>query len=183
MVPITTIHHEEYVTGDTVEVYIDECIQLRINEITPALQLIKAGFAENVGFENHPMMNSGLLSILAQGTNVITAAQLKQITSFSGFSSNKDPAILNFWIAIEKMSNEQRSLFLKFVTTLTRLPNRQVNPSFHINVVKMSDGNDARLPMAATCFTKLNLPPYSTPEIAFKKITYAIETCDTMEIM
>jgi hypothetical protein len=45
----------------------------------------------------------------------------------------------------------------------------------------MNDTSDTRLPTAATCFAKLNLPPYSTPDIAFQKITYAIETCDTME--
>ena len=80
------------------------------------------------------------------------------------------------------MSNEQRSLLLKFATTLTRLPNRQVNPSFHISVARMTDGNDQRLPMAATCFTKLYLPSYSSAEIAYEKIIYAVETCDTMEI-
>ena len=163
-----------------VDNYINETIQFRINEIQPSLNLIRDGFYENIGFSSHPLMTASLLSIVAQGSNVITTGQLKALTSMMGFDRN-DKGVTNFWAAVERMTNEQRSKLLKFITTLTRLPNPDINRDFHITINKMADGNDSRLPGASTCFNRMYLPSYSTAEIAFQKITYAIEMCDTME--
>ena len=168
------------VQSSEVDQFIDATIQFRIDEVAEALTKIREGFYENIGFNNHELMSSSLLSLLAQGTNVITTAQLRSITIFSGFYSNPKP-ISNYWAAVERMTNEQRSKLLKFITTLTRLPNSQVNPSFNITISPMSDSNDSCLPGASTCFNKMYLPSYSTAEIAYQKIVYAIEVCDTME--
>jgi len=183
IVSLSSKHSETYVKGEEVEQYIVECVSERIKSITPYLTLIRRGFVENIGFESHPLMSSGLLSILAQGTNIITSAQLKQITSFTGFATNNDTAIKNYWIAVDRMTNEQRSKLLKFITSLTRLPNRESSQSFRITVYKASEPVDRNLPRSSTCFNKLYLPPYSTAEITFQKIVTAIELCDTMENM
>jgi hypothetical protein len=169
-----------YVQGSQVEEFIDAAVQFRINEIKSALTKIREGFYLNIGFEHHALMSASLLSLLAQGTNIITTSQLKNITTFAGFDP-KSKAISNYWSAVEMMTNDQRSKLLKFITTLTRLPNSQVNTEFTITISKMSEGDDSRLPGASTCFNKMYLPSYSTPEIAFQKIVYAIEVCDTME--
>ncbi|KAH0785996.1 hypothetical protein GPJ56_010130 [Histomonas meleagridis] len=170
---------EGFVQGKQIEMYIHEVIQKRLKDIDPYLQQIRVGFYENIGFTSHPFMSGPLLSLLAQGSNIVTTSQLKAITVFYGFKAG-DVGITNFWIAVEKMTNDQRSLLLKFVTTLARLPNSKMNNEFKITVVK-ANADDSRLPCAATCFNKLMLPSYSTPEIAYQKLTVAVEMCQTME--
>lgn len=182
ILPIPSQHYTEFVTGESVEQFIDEFVQCRINEVSVYLDLIREGFAVNIGFSTHPLMNATLISLLVQGSNIITTGQLKQITSFDGFKQEHQYVIENFWQAVDRMTSDQRSLLLKFATTLTRFPNRDLNPTFHITV-KYNDGGDERLPHAQTCFCRLHLPKYSTPDIAFKKITLAIENCVTMENM
>ena len=97
------------------------------------------------------------------------------------FNPTKKRKVDNFWSAVKRMTNEQRSKLLKFVTTLTRLPNTQVNRDFKIEIHKKSSGNESLLPLASTCFNTMYLPAYSTADLAFEKITLAIELCDTME--
>ncbi|EAY22502.1 hypothetical protein TVAG_035250 [Trichomonas vaginalis G3] len=182
IVNLPSQHHTDYVTGESVEQFIDEFVQARINEISQYLDLIRSGFAINIGFETHPMMNATLIALLVQGSNVITTAQLRQITTFDGFNKSNEYVISNYWAAVDRMSNEQRSLLLKFVTTLTRFPNKELNPTFHIQI-KSSGGTEDRLPHAQTCFCRLHLPNYTTPDIAYNKISLAIEICTTMENM
>ena len=40
---------------------------------------------------------------------------------------------------------------------------------------------DESLPTASTCFNRLHLPTYSDDDIAYQKILYAIQFCQTME--
>ncbi|OHT05013.1 hypothetical protein TRFO_27320 [Tritrichomonas foetus] len=181
LVKVSRFENIQFVKGSQVEMYISECIKKRIESLYPHLERIRNGFYDNIGFQNHRFMTSNILSLLAQGSNIITTDQLRNITFFDYSIPVNTPGYENFWIAIEMMTNNQRSLFLKFVTTLTRLPNPAINPDFKISVTLKRDSTDMMLPSASTCFNKLYLPAYSTSQIAYKKITLAIENCQTME--
>lgn len=167
----------QIVRGDQVELYISKYIQFRYQTIQPNLVSMRYGFYDNIGFSDHQFMSANLISLLAQGTNVITTEQLEKITNLENANRAKKEL---FWGVVSRMNNRQRSLLLKFVTTLTRLPNPEINPSFKIHV-SFGQPNDQMLPTASTCFNRLYLPLYSSQEIAFKKITLAIEVCQTME--
>ncbi|OHT14330.1 hypothetical protein TRFO_15386 [Tritrichomonas foetus] len=173
--------NSDIVQGSQVNIYIANCIKRRIERIYENVRFIKEGFYRNIGFSDHQFMEGNILSLLAQGSNVITTEQLQKIVKFDGEIVNYKNVIKNFWIAVSRMTNTQRSLLLKFITTLTRLPNPDIQKDFSIKIVLMINGNESSLPGAATCFSRMYLPPYSTADLAYQKITLAIESCQTME--
>ena len=173
-------HTSENVPFDMVDSYVNEYISLRINEIMPALIAMKEGFNENIGFSEHQLMTGSLISHMAQGSSVITARQIRQITSVSnGYESIKDQPIQFFFESLDMMTPDQRRQLLKFVTTLVRLPNTS---KFCFRIVKLArDDPGSSLPTASTCFNKLHLPEYSSKEICYQKLITAISFCTTME--
>lgn len=76
------------------------------------------------------------------------------------------------WSAIERFSNEERSLLLRFSTGRSRLPVR-------LKLSSMGGGPDA-LPTSHTCFFQLCIPPWRDADVAYEKLRYAIHNC--MEI-
>ena len=164
--------------------YKREIISYRINSIMPMLRMIRKGFVDNVGFERHPILTGNLLSRLAQGSGTITIEQLMAITRVFHFDNGmRNIYITRFWKAVSRFNDEQRMLLFKFITTLTRLPTSSgSDKEFVIKIDPLKSENpDQMLPTASTCFNRLHLPLYSNEEIAYEKILYAVQFCQTME--
>jgi hypothetical protein len=80
------------------------------------------------------------------------------------------------------MRQEELKLLIKFITTLTRIPNSSLHPEFRIEIDKLvARQPDEVLPTAATCYNRLHLPMYSDDNICDEKVFYAIRFCQTME--
>ena len=167
-----------FVQGHEVNEYISLCIRHRIHSLQDPLKTMRERFYNNLGINERTSMNGRLLSLLAQGSGIVTTEQLKEITMFANMQHRQ--CISNYWTAVSRMSNRQRCLLVRFVTALNRLPNPRLKPNFRITV-HFQDIPESRMPSAATCFNSMYLPCYSTAEIAFEKITYAIEACQTMD--
>lgn len=96
------------------------------------------------------------------------------------------PYIDHFWAALERMNMAQRSQFIQFVYAKSRLPS---SPEDFLMPFKISgpppggarDDPDSHLPGAKTCFFEINLPEYSSAEVCYQKLVYAMEHCTTME--
>lgn len=172
------------VKQNQVEQYVTEAIQYRIRSIFMPLKEMRKAFQTNVNFKKHNLLTGSLLSRMAQGSSVISTEHLKSITVYStelpGGSNN--PYVVRYWKAVDRLNDEQKKLLLRFITTLTRLPNPAINPSFKLQIDKMAVKNpDQVLPTASTCFNRLHLPAYSDDDIAYQKLLYAITFCQTME--
>ena len=177
-------HREDaFVERDSVEQYIKEVVDMRINAIIGPLRDIRQGFRVNTGFKHNSMMSGALLSRMAQGNGIITVQHLKQITVVYDFEDGlNNPYVKRFFRAVEKLTAEQRKLLLKFITTLTRLPNSTINPDFKLKIdMLQTDAPDEKLPTSSTCFNKLHLPKYSNDEVCYQKLLIAIQYCQTME--
>ena len=172
------------VSHEDVPIYIRECVRYRISELMPALQAMRRGFRENIGLVTHPLMSGPVLSRLTQGNPELTTAHLKAITRFDNFDKD-DPLIARYWRVVDRFTNEQRKLLLKFTTNLTRIPNSAIDPQFKVLVIRgqpsANQYGNQMLPVAATCFNKFILPPYQDDELCYRKILYAIQMCTTME--
>ena len=120
---------------------------------------------------------------MAQGSPIISIEHLKTITISSDFEGGNDnPYISRFWKAVEQFNEEEKKMLLRFITSLSRLPNPSINQNFKIKIDHMNSKKpDETLPTASTCFNQLHLPNYSSVEIAYNKILYAIRFCQTME--
>jgi hypothetical protein len=166
-----------------VEQFCQECVRFRLTTIKPALKLMRGSFRYNVGFKKKPLLSGPLLARMAQGIGVISWEALKAITVCKDYTGPDDPYVERFWRAVARMNLEQLKLLLKFVTTLTRMPNPSLNPDFRIQIDKLVLKNpDQSLPTASTCFNRLHLPMYSEDETCYQKVLYAIQFCQTMEM-
>lgn len=173
-----------FVERDQLMQYQRECLAYRKKSIAAMLAAMKDGFFANIGIKSHPLMKGSLLSRLAQGSGKISIDQMKGITEVIGFpDQNQNEYIQRFWRAASRLSESQVKLLFKFITSLTRIPNSTVmGKDFRIKIDPMQCQNpDLSLPTASTCFNRLHLPSYSTDEIAYEKISYAIQYCQTME--
>uniref|UniRef100_A0A5B6ZVH1 HECT-type E3 ubiquitin transferase n=1 Tax=Davidia involucrata TaxID=16924 RepID=A0A5B6ZVH1_DAVIN len=102
----------------------------------------------------------------------------------------KSPVIVNFLEILGEFTPEQQRAFCQFVTGAPRLPPgglAALNPKLTIvrkhsstimntaaSVTGKSESADDDLPSVMTCANYLKLPPYSTKEIMYKKLLYAI---------
>ncbi|KAI7732092.1 hypothetical protein M8C21_029569 [Ambrosia artemisiifolia] len=106
-----------------------------------------------------------------------------------GYTS-KSPAVVNLLEIMGEFNPEQQRAFCQFVTGAPRLPPgglAVLNPKLTIvrkhsstsnntaaNAAGVSESADDDLPSVMTCANYLKLPPYSTKEIMYKKLLYAI---------
>ncbi|KAF3796452.1 E3 ubiquitin-protein ligase [Nymphaea thermarum] len=102
----------------------------------------------------------------------------------------KSPAIINFLDIMGEFTPEQQRAFCQFVTGAPRLPPgglAVLNPKLTIvrkhassatsmasNGTATAESADDDLPSVMTCANYLKLPPYSTKEIMYRKLLYAI---------
>ena len=168
-----------FVKKEQIPVYIKESIEHRIRLVKPFLDFIRNGFLDNIEIHADKLIiNGNALSYLIEGSDVITVEQFKENAQITDFSGVEDPAMKKLWYCIERFTPEQRVLFLRFVSGLTRIPNK-----FQFKVDKISFTNpNEHFPTASTCFNKLHWISYSSNEIAYEKLLYAIENCQTMEL-
>ncbi|ANZ77611.1 BA75_05101T0 [Komagataella pastoris] len=117
------------------------------------------------------------LQILVSGRDRgIDISDLKKNTVFSEYSENDQTIIDLFDILEHDFSNEERSQFIRFVTSSSKAPLlgfSQLNPKFGVrNIGPFSD----RLPSAFTCFNQLKLPNYGNRKVLKEKLLYAISS-------
>ena len=80
-----------------------------------------------------------------------------------------------FWSVIERFSEQERCLLLKFVRSWSRPPLlgfKELYPPFCV----MSGGREQRLPSASTCMNLLKLPMFPDVETMRSKLLYAISS-------
>lgn len=83
---------------------------------------------------------------------------------------------------MNKFTNEEKILYLKFVWGRSRLP--LTNDGFerkHTITRFYSDHTDISLPLSHTCFFTIDIPAYSSAEILYNKILYAIKFCNEID--
>ena len=74
---------------------------------------------------------------------------------------------------LSEFSEENKQLYLKFVTGRAKLPLDIANePRKH--TVNNMGGNNKTLPQSHTCFNTLDLPPYTNAEEMAKRFVTAI---------
>jgi hypothetical protein len=168
---------DQPVTLDNCEQFIALAIEFRLNEMKPYLDEICEGLWENFKTSPPKYIDWATLEYAACGERGISVESLKKVTTFIEVPEDQQQV---FWSVVEHLSNDQRSLLLKFVTVRPRLPVYLTNESFL--KVDFTFGETDRMPTASTCFGRLHLPRYTTLEKARRLILLAIEYTGTFEM-
>ena len=144
------------------------------------------GFYEVVDARLVAVFDARELELVIAGTAEIDTNDWRLNTEYrSGYHDNHQ-VIIWFWQVIEKFTNEQRLRLLQFVTGTSSIPYegfsslRGSTGPRRFCIEKWGKPNS--LPRAHTCFNRLDLPPYPTPELLYEKLLLAVEETNTFGI-
>ena len=145
--------------------------EARLSEALPQIAAIRRGICAVIPAPVLRMWTAQELELQVCGSPVIPVAAVRSTARFQ--IDEGSSAVTYLFEALERLSDEERSLFLRFVTGRARLP-------VSIKICS-GDGGPGALPRAATCFNQLFLPPYQSTEQALGKIRYAIHNTRTID--
>ena len=115
------------------------------------------------------------------GNLIVDVEWLKKNTIYESWSES-DSIIQWFWQAFKKFTNDERILYLKFVWGRSRLPLTADGYSHKHKITKAySNHPDISLPLSHTCFFTIDIPTYSSFDILYKKLLYAIKFCSEID--
>eukprot|EP00003_Mantamonas_plastica_P023962 TRINITY_DN439_c1_g1_i2.p1 TRINITY_DN439_c1_g1~~TRINITY_DN439_c1_g1_i2.p1 ORF type:complete len:585 (+),score=179.51 TRINITY_DN439_c1_g1_i2:251-2005(+) len=164
--------------GRNVAVTFDNCLEYtklvekaRLAECDEQVRAIGRGIASIVPSTVLQLMTWRELEVVVCGSPHIDVDQLRRNTKYKDFVET-DKTIQFFWQVLEEFSDDERSLFLRFVYGRDRLPGRDDD---RLKVCRQP-GSDG-LPRAATCFFQLFLRDYESPESLKKELLIAITNC------
>ena len=111
------------------------------------------------------------------GNRTIDIEMLKKHTEYSEYSAN-DTVVQWFWEWLGSLDEKGKSMYIKFTWGRTRLPRLETTNINH-KISKHHVQN--AYPHSSTCFFSLKLPIYTSKEILYEKMTYAIMNCNEID--
>ncbi|GMH02964.1 hypothetical protein Nepgr_004803 [Nepenthes gracilis] len=183
---------EENVDIHNLEEYISLVVDATVKTgIMRQVEAFRAGFNQVFDICSLQIFSPNELDCLLCGRRELWKADtLADHIKFDHGYTAKSPAIINFLEIMGEFTPEQQRAFCQFVTGAPRLPPgglAVLNPRLTIvrkhsstttnaasNGTGPSESADDDLPSVMTCANYLKLPPYSTKEMMYKKLLYAI---------
>ena len=164
----------------------EEYIQLMINDVlyrqTKAqIDAIVNGFHEIIPAEELKAFNSRELNLIICGLPQISIDDLEANVVLSPPYTKSSPTIKALFNVLRKWNNENRSLFLLFVTASSKLPVGGFSKLEHRITISRLPGIE-NLPRAHTCFNNIELPDYKDEALLESKLLYAIQNAGSFEL-
>lgn len=117
----------------------------------------------------------------ATGDKAFDLEDLKKITQYRDCSSTTDSCV-KFWEVMERFTVDQRCLYLKYVSGRARLPRGDLSQlSYQHQIEYYSRRERDSLPLAHTCFFRIDLPDYSSVDAMHHALLTAITYCGDMD--
>ncbi|XP_058063132.1 E3 ubiquitin-protein ligase HECW2 [Anopheles bellator] len=167
--------------------YLERMIKWRLERgVFAQTEALLRGFYDVVDQRLLSMFDASDLELAISGTVEINARDWRSNTEYRGGYHNGHQVIEWFWIVIDRFTNDQRLRLLQFVTGTSSIPHEgfaglRGSNGLRRFCVERWDKCDA-LPRAHTCFNRLDLPPYPTPDILYEKLLMAVEETNTFGI-
>lgn len=156
----------------------------RLKETSVMFRSFREGLSSVIPVDLFPVFTPVEMEEMFSGCVTVDIKLLKQCTEYDGLDPNSQ-LVSNFWSVLEEMTDEERTLFLRFVWARSRMPSstQDLLMNFKLQAVhgEAQTSPDLYLPHAQTCFFSLGLPPYSTKEILREKLLYAIHNSPNMD--
>ncbi|CAF0859852.1 unnamed protein product [Rotaria sordida] len=172
------------ITSDNLKQYCAYYCAYRLNEFHRQIEFIRQGLYNIVPSYYLSLFTASSLEEAVCGKGQMDIELLKRNTNYKN-ASEDSPHIQRFWkVLSELFDDDQRKLFLIFVWGRSILPSRdeEFTSRFTINPYYISNGEvDKVLPRSHTCFFTIDLPAYSTIEIMYERLNYAINHCSSID--
>ncbi|XP_012282544.1 E3 ubiquitin-protein ligase HECW2 [Orussus abietinus] len=167
--------------------YIDRVVRWRLERgVAEQTESLVRGFYEVVDPRLVSVFDARELELVIAGAAEIDLNDWRAHTEYRSGYHDAHPVVEWFWSSISRFTNEQRLRLLQFVTGTSSIPYegfaalRGSTGPRKFCIEKWGRPNS--LPRAHTCFNRLDLPPYPTPEILYEKLLLAVEETNTFGI-
>ncbi|XP_044262446.1 E3 ubiquitin-protein ligase HERC2 isoform X2 [Tribolium madens] len=163
--------------------YVRLALNFRLHEFDEQIKAVRDGMSKVVPVPLLSLFSGYELETMVCGSPDIPLNLLKSVATYKGIDSSA-PLIQWFWEVMEEFTNQERSLFLRFVWGRTRLPRTIADfrgRDFVIQILDKYNPPDHFLPESYTCFFLLKMPRYSCKHVLQQKLKYAIHFCKSID--
>ncbi|XP_038640315.1 probable E3 ubiquitin-protein ligase HERC1 isoform X8 [Scyliorhinus canicula] len=180
MVPIIPGGNSIPLTFSNRKEYVDRAIEYRLHEIDRQVAAVREGMSWIVPVPLLSLLTAKQLEQMVCGLPEISVEVLKKVVRYREVDEQHQLTQW-FWQTLEEFSNEERVLFMRFVSGRSRLPANTADISQRFQIMKVDRPYDS-LPTSQTCFFQLRLPPYSSQAIMAERLRYAINNCRSIDM-
>ncbi|XP_047196036.1 probable E3 ubiquitin-protein ligase HERC1 [Hippoglossus stenolepis] len=160
--------------------YVERAIEYRLHEIDRQVAAVREGMSWIVPVPLLSLLTAKQLEQMVCGMPEICCDVLKKVVRYR--EVDEQHALVQwFWQTLEEFSNEERVLFMRFVSGRSRLPANTADISQRFQIMKVDRPYDS-LPTSQTCFFQLRLPPYSSQAVMAERLRYAINNCRSIDM-
>lgn len=178
---LSSVHRK--VTPNNKQDFIRLALNYRLHEFDEQVAAVRAGLAKVVPAALLSLFTGYELETMVCGSPDIPLDLLKSVAVYKGVLPT-DELVEWFWEVMEEFTNQERSLFLRFVWGRTRLPRTIADfrgRDFVLQVMDKYNPPDHFLPESYTCFFLLKMPRYSDKFVLREKLKYAIYFCKSID--
>ena len=159
--------------------FVAQCLLFRAEEFSEQAAAVRKGVAEVITVGVCAAFTGSEFNRLVCGQQDFEVARLRRSTHVEGFR-REAPQVQWFWKTLDAFLPAEKSLFLRFVGGITRLPHDIEHLPHRFEIHKL-DGETSRLPEASTCFFTLKLPEYETEDELRAKLHLAMTYCAAID--
>uniref|UniRef100_A0A9J8ANE0 HECT-type E3 ubiquitin transferase n=1 Tax=Cyprinus carpio carpio TaxID=630221 RepID=A0A9J8ANE0_CYPCA len=180
LVPVIPGGHYVPLTFSNRNDYVERALQYRLHEMDRQVAAVREGMSSIIPVPLLSLLTARQLEQLVCGLPEVSVEMLKKVVRYRDITDSHQ-LIGWLWQSLEEFTNEERVLFLRFVSGRSRLPSNPADITQKFQIIKV-DRPVNGLPTAQTCFFQLRLPPYTSQAILAERLRYSIHNCPSIDM-
>ncbi|XP_034457870.1 probable E3 ubiquitin-protein ligase HERC1 isoform X1 [Hippoglossus hippoglossus] len=160
--------------------YVERALDYRLHEMDSQVAAVREGMSTIIPVPLLSLLTALQLEQLVCGLPEVSVEMLKKLVRYRDITDSHE-LVGWFWKSLEEFTNEERVLFLRFVSGRSRLPSNPADIAQKFQIIKV-DRPVNGLPTAQTCFFLLRLPPYTSQAILAERLRYSIHNCPSIDM-
>ncbi|XP_043076943.1 probable E3 ubiquitin-protein ligase HERC1 [Puntigrus tetrazona] len=180
LVPVIPGGHNVPLTFSNRNDYVERALHYRLHEMDRQVAAVREGMSSIIPVPLLSLLTARQLEQLVCGLPEVSVEMLKKVVRYRDITDSHQ-LIGWLWQSLEEFTNEERVLFLRFVSGRSRLPSNPADITQKFQIIKV-DRPVNGLPTAQTCFFQLRLPPYTSQAILAERLRYSIHNCPSIDM-
>uniref|UniRef100_A0A8C2HR54 E3 ubiquitin-protein ligase HERC1 n=1 Tax=Cyprinus carpio TaxID=7962 RepID=A0A8C2HR54_CYPCA len=174
LVPMIPGGHNVPLTFSNRNDYVERALHYRLHEMDRQVAAVREGMSSIIPVPLLSLLTARQLEQLVCGLPEVSVEMLKKVVRYRDITDSHQ-LIGWLWQSLEEFTNEERVLFLRFVSGLI-----YKTKVFTVSLFSQQPVNG--LPTAQTCFFQLRLPPYTSQAILAERLRYSIHNCPSIDM-
>ncbi|XP_053543730.1 probable E3 ubiquitin-protein ligase HERC1 isoform X7 [Ictalurus punctatus] len=180
LVPVVPGGHNLPLTFSNRAEYVERALEYRLHEMDRQVSAVRDGMSSIIPVPLLSLLTARQLEQLVCGMPEVSVEMLKKVVRYRDITANHQ-LIGWLWQSLEEFTNEERVLFLRFVSGRSRLPSNPADIMQKFQIIKVDRPMNG-LPTAQTCFFQLRLPPYTSQAVLSERLRYSIHNCPSIDM-